>query len=69
MINQDMNADLAAEALKDIIPNSKPKKVTIEDIQRLVASQYSLQPQELKAKKTYKGFAFPRQIAMIFPGK
>lgn len=64
LINQDMNADLAAEALKDIIPNSKPKKVTIDDIQRLVASQYSLQPQELKAKKRTKVIAFPRQIAM-----
>ena len=25
LINKDINADLAAEALKDIIPNSKPK--------------------------------------------
>ena len=25
LINKDINADLATEALKDIIPNSKPK--------------------------------------------
>ena len=25
LVNKDINADLAAEALKDIIPSSKPK--------------------------------------------
>ena len=35
LINKDINADLAAEALKDIIPNSKPKIISIYDIQKL----------------------------------
>ncbi|SDI23980.1 chromosomal replication initiator protein DnaA [Alteribacillus persepolensis] len=64
LINQDMNADLAAEALKDIIPSSKPKKITIPDIQETVAEQFGIQVQELKAKKRTKTIAFPRQIAM-----
>ncbi len=34
LINKDINADLAAEALKDIIPNSKPKIISIYDIQK-----------------------------------
>lgn len=64
LINQDMNADLAAEALKDIIPSSKPKKLTIADIQQVVAAHYDVKVEELKAKKRTKMIAFPRQIAM-----
>ncbi|WP_240376325.1 chromosomal replication initiator protein DnaA [Bacillus piscicola] len=64
LINQDMNADLAAEALKDIIPSAKPKKISIPDIQQIVAEHFQLQVKELKAKKRTKAIAFPRQIAM-----
>jgi chromosomal replication initiator protein len=64
LINQDMNADLAAVALKDIVPNSKPKVVTISDIQRVVGDHYSIKLDDFKAKKRTKSVAFPRQIAM-----
>ncbi|SDZ65068.1 chromosomal replication initiator protein [Evansella caseinilytica] len=64
LINQDMNADLAAVALKDIIPSSKPKTITIQDVQRMVAEAFHIRVDELKAKKRTKNVAFPRQIAM-----
>ncbi|ADH97553.1 chromosomal replication initiator protein DnaA [Salisediminibacterium selenitireducens] len=64
LINQDMNADLAAVALKDIIPNSKPKKVTIESVQEAVAAHFQIRVEEMKAKKRTKTVAYPRQIAM-----
>lgn len=64
LINQDMNADLAAEALKDIIPNSKPRILTITDIQRLIGEHYHVKLEDFKAKKRTKSVAFPRQIAM-----
>lgn len=64
LINKDINADLAAEALKDIIPSSKPKVVTILDIQKLVGSEYNVKLEDFKAKKRTKSVAFPRQIAM-----
>lgn len=64
LINQDMNADLAAVALKDIIPNSKPKKVTIESVQEAVAAHFQIRIEEMKAKKRTKTVAYPRQIAM-----
>ncbi|GAE34408.1 chromosomal replication initiator protein DnaA [Halalkalibacter akibai] len=64
LINQDMNADLAAEALKDIIPNSKPRILTITDIQKLVGEHYHVKLEDFKAKKRTKSVAFPRQIAM-----
>ncbi|SEN42448.1 chromosomal replication initiator protein [Mesobacillus persicus] len=64
LINKDINADLAAEALKDIIPNSKPKVITILDIQRTVGQHYNVKLEDFKAKKRTKSVAFPRQIAM-----
>lgn len=64
LINKDINADLAAEALKDIIPNSKPKIIAISDIQRTVGEYFNVKLDDFKAKKRTKSVAFPRQIAM-----
>jgi chromosomal replication initiator protein len=64
LINKDINANLAAEALKDIIPSSKPKVITILDIQKTVGELFSVKLEDFKAKKRTKSLAFPRQIAM-----
>ncbi|MDT0163888.1 chromosomal replication initiator protein DnaA [Bacillus sp. AG4(2022)] len=64
LINKDINADLAAEALRDIIPSSKPKVITIHEIQKTVGEHYSVKLEDFKAKKRTKSVAFPRQIAM-----
>lgn len=64
LTNQDIDASLAAEALKDIIPNSRPKVITIAAIQELIAEKYNIKLEEFAAKKRTKSIAFPRQIAM-----
>ncbi|MBA4537664.1 chromosomal replication initiator protein DnaA [Bacillus aquiflavi] len=64
LINKDINADLAAEALKSIIPSSKPKVITILDIQKTVGEHYNVKLEDFKAKKRTKSVAYPRQIAM-----
>ncbi|WP_264740012.1 chromosomal replication initiator protein DnaA [Cytobacillus firmus] len=64
LINKDINADLAAEALRDIIPSSKPKVITIHEIQRVVGEHFNVKLEDFKAKKRTKSVAFPRQIAM-----
>ncbi|MEH7251058.1 chromosomal replication initiator protein DnaA [Neobacillus niacini] len=64
LINKDINADLASEALKDIIPSSKPKVITIHEIQRTVGEHFSVKLEDFKAKKRTKSVAYPRQIAM-----
>jgi chromosomal replication initiator protein len=64
LVNQDMNAELATEALKDIIPNQRPKIITILRIQQIVSDHFGLKLEEFKAKKRTKAVAFPRQIAM-----
>lgn len=64
LINKDINADLAAEALKDIVPSSKPRVITIHDIQKVVGELFHIKLEDFKAKKRTKSIAFPRQIAM-----
>ncbi|WP_028543630.1 chromosomal replication initiator protein DnaA [Paenibacillus taiwanensis] len=64
MTNQDITTHLTAEALKDIIPTSRPKIITIQDIQHRVGEFYGLRLEDFKARKRTKAVAFPRQIAM-----
>ncbi|GGH80286.1 chromosomal replication initiator protein [Pullulanibacillus pueri] len=64
LINQDINVDLASEALKDIIPSSKPRTITIKDIQTVIGEHFHVKLEDFSAKKRTKSIAFPRQIAM-----
>ncbi len=64
LVNQDIDASLAADALKDIIPNSKPRVITIPAIMEVVGEKYQIKKDDFLAKKRTKSIAFPRQIAM-----
>ncbi|WP_067727913.1 chromosomal replication initiator protein DnaA [Oceanobacillus damuensis] len=64
LVNRDIDASLAADALKDIIPSSKPKVITIQGIQEIVGERYNIRLEDFTAKKRTKSIAFPRQIAM-----
>lgn len=64
LTNQDIDPSLAAEALKNIIPNSRPKVITIAQIQDIIAERYQIKLSEFAAKKRTQSVAFPRQIAM-----
>lgn len=64
LINQDIDVNLAIEALKNIISDEIPKEINIPYIQEVVANYYQLTVNDLKAKKRTKSVAFPRQIAM-----
>ena len=59
-----ITTEVAAEALKDILPANNTKQITIEMIQHAVAEYFHLSPSEFKAKKRTRAVAFPRQIAM-----
>ncbi|HOV80154.1 MAG TPA: chromosomal replication initiator protein DnaA [Bacillota bacterium] len=62
--SEDINPDMAMEVLKDMMPVSKPRQITIELIQEIVANHYNVRPDEFKAKKRTRSVAYPRQIAM-----
>lgn len=64
LANQEITTELASEAIKDLIGADKPKTITTELIQEIVANYYNLKPEELRSKKRTRNVAFPRQIAM-----
>lgn len=64
LVNQDIDASLAADALKDIIPSNKPKVITIPKIQEAVGEKYQIKLEDFAAKKRTKTIARARQIAM-----
>lgn len=69
LTNKQINVDLAAEALKDIISNKHSKQITIDLIQDIVASYYNLKVEDLKSARRTRNIAFPRQIAMYLSRK
>lgn len=64
LTSSPITVEIAAEALKDIIPINTPKQISIEMIQQAVSEYYHLALGEFKARKRTRAVAFPRQIAM-----
>ncbi|WP_461613567.1 chromosomal replication initiator protein DnaA [Clostridium sp. Marseille-QA1073] len=64
LTNREINVDLAAEALKDIISSRNTRQITIELIQDIVSSYYNLKIEDFKSSRRTRNVAFPRQIAM-----
>lgn len=64
MARTPISVDLAAEVLKELLPQARVRPVTIPAIQRAVAEFFGIRIEEMKAKRRTKGVAFPRQVAM-----
>jgi chromosomal replication initiator protein len=64
LTKQPIDINLATEALKDLFPNGRPKQISMELIQEVVASFFKVKIDDLLAKKRTRNIAYPRQIAM-----
>ncbi len=64
LTNQSIDMNLATEALKDIFPHSRPRQITMELIQQIVALYFKIKQEDLIAKKRTRNVTYPRQIAM-----
>lgn len=64
LTHQEITLPLAEEALKDILPQTQPRNITVELIQQIVGEHYGLEIKDFKIKKRTRAVAFPRQIAM-----
>lgn len=62
--NKEITMELCMEALKDILPASRPKPITSDLIQTKVAEHFGLRIEEFKSKRKTRNVAFPRQVAM-----
>jgi chromosomal replication initiator protein len=59
-----LDIDSAENAVKDLIRNREPKKVKIEEIQRLVANHFNVTRQDILSSRRTATVVLPRQIAM-----
>ena len=64
LTNRDIDLNMAKDALKHLVKEKEEKVVTIDEIQKAVASFYDIKFSEMKSKKRHKNIALPRQIAM-----
>lgn len=64
LTNREISADLAAEALKDILSSTKPKQVNADLIKSIVSQFYNLKVEDFESKRRTRSISFPRQVAM-----
>lgn len=59
-----ISAELASDVLRDLLPPTRARVVTIQAIQSALAEFFGIRVEEMRAKRRTKGVAFPRQVAM-----
>lgn len=64
LTGQPVTMDMAERAVRDLIRPQEPKRVKIEDIQRVVARQYNVSRSDLLSSRRTANVVRPRQIAM-----
>lgn len=64
LTDETITVDLATEALKDLVAETKNRTLSIELIQEVVANYYNLSVDDLKSQRRTRNVALPRQIAM-----
>jgi chromosomal replication initiator protein len=64
LINKPVTMEVAQRELKDIFADPKQGNMSMDIIQRVVAEEYHLTPNDLKGKKKSAGIVKPRHIAI-----
>lgn len=64
LTDQPIDLDFAATTLGDVLRGGGQRRVTIDEIQKLVCAHFELQPLDLVSSRRARAVARPRQIAM-----
>ncbi|MFQ5834686.1 MAG: chromosomal replication initiator protein DnaA [bacterium] len=64
LFKEKIDINSVKEILKGILPDEKPKPITVEMVQKTVSKYYKIKESTIKGKKRVRSIAFPRQIAM-----
>lgn len=65
LTGQPLTVEAAEVAIRDLIRTHEPKRVKIEDIQKLVASHYSVSRADILSSRRTAVVVKPRQVAMF----
>jgi len=64
LTGQSVTLEMAEREMRDLIRPAEPKRVRIEDIQRVVARQYNVSRADLLSSRRTANVVRPRQVAM-----
>ena len=64
LTGQPVTLEMAEREVRDLIRPQEPKRVKIEDIQRIVARQYNVSRADLLSSRRTANVVRPRQVAM-----
>ncbi|MEP3430676.1 MAG: chromosomal replication initiator protein DnaA [Roseibium sp.] len=65
LTNQPITQEMAELTLRDLVRSSEPRRVKIEDIQRVVSKHYNVTKADLLSARRTRTIVRPRQIAMF----
>jgi len=63
LTGRTINIDFARHVLRDLL-HEEQRAISVEDIQKKIASYYNINPREMRSSKRSRTVAFPRQVAM-----
>ncbi len=61
----EITPELAARAIRDLLPGQVPEQVSIADIHKVVIDHFKISKAELLSTRRHQSIARPRQIAMF----
>ena len=64
LFKEKIGMNSVKEILKGILPEEKPRPITVELVQKTVSKYYKIKESTIKGKKRIRSIVFPRQIAM-----
>ncbi len=64
LTNSEVSIELAEEALKDILSNTKVKEINVDLIKQTISKNFNIKMDDFDSKKRTRAIAYPRQIAM-----
>jgi len=65
LVGKPITVETAQQRLKDVFADRRQSNLSIEIIQRVVAEEFHLSPNDLKGKKRTQSIVYPRQLAMF----
>jgi chromosomal replication initiator protein len=64
LVGKPITVETAQQRLKDIFADRRQSNLSMEIIQRVIAEEFHLTPNDLKGKKRTQSIVYPRQLAM-----
>ena len=64
ILERPLTLEIAQQKLRDELASNRQANISIEIIQKVIAEQYNISPNDLKGIKRTKKIVFPRQLSM-----